>query len=229
MDCCASPESKPAASGRGKFTASDACRLLLIAVIVAMTAANGLLVSSASAAMRRGMAAGGASKPAAGGGAAGGAASSQDAAMLATWDAIRQKGIPAVYGQALGVSYDDPVAAMKILAGFDPYQDVSKLSKAVLKRYTDIGTAISCEYCCGAQTMVFPDGVAACGCAHSAAMRGLARWLLENKPDMSDADILAELVSWKTLFFPEISTKKAIYLANQNKLDLKTFNLNAVR
>lgn len=40
-------------------------------------------------------------------------------------------------------------------------------------------------------------------------MRGLAKYLLTNHPEMTDLEIVNELGKWKVLFFPGIHEKKA--------------------
>ena len=122
-------------------------------------------------------------------------------------------GVPAVYGQALGVSYDDvsasnPKLANEVIQKLSSYES-EELNGEQMARYIKIGSAISCEYCCGADAIIFPNGEAACGCAHSYAMRGLAKYLLINNPEMSDYEILSELGKWKVLFFPGIHEQKA--------------------
>lgn len=77
--------------------------------------------------------------------------------------------------------------------------------------------------------MVFSNGVAACGCAHSMAMRGLTRYLLEAYPDMTDEQILAELVHWKALYFPKDSSKKALSLSKVGPVNLDTYLINNVK
>ena len=134
---------------------------------------------------------------------------------------ILPKGIPDVYGKELGISYDDvsvkdPEKAdstIKKLALFDVNLN---LEGDKLKRYILITNSISCEYCCGAQSITFPDGQPACGCAHSYAMRGLAKYLLTEHPEMSDDTILEELGKWKTLFFPDVMNAKASVLNDQD-------------
>lgn len=60
-------------------------------------------------------------------------------------------------------------------------------------------------------------GEAACGCAHSFAMRGLAKYLLTNHGDeFSDEQILEELAKWKTLFFPTQMNMKAQAMKEKN-------------
>ena|SRR3989344_5006421 len=128
-------------------------------------------------------------------------------------------GVPAVYGKALDVSYDDvsvanPQLADATIAKLAQYED-QELTKVQLDRYITIASAISCEYCCGAKSIIFPNGERACGCAHSFAMRGLAKYLLINNPEMKDEEILAELGKWKVLFFPGIHEQKAKVLEAQ--------------
>ena len=126
---------------------------------------------------------------------------------------IIPKGIPAVYGQELGVKYDDvspnnPELADATIKKLTAYEDKT-LNDAQMDRYIKIGSSISCEYCCGADSIIFSNGQRACGCAHSYAMRGLAKYLLINHPDMTDLQILGELGKWKVLFFPGIHEQKA--------------------
>ena len=126
---------------------------------------------------------------------------------------IIPKGVPAVYGEELGVSYDDvsadnPGLADATIQKLTAYEDM-QLDNATMTRYIRIGGSISCEYCCGAKSIIFTNGQRACGCAHSYAMRGLAKYLLTNHPDMTDIEILSELGKWKVLFFPGIHEQKA--------------------
>lgn len=132
---------------------------------------------------------------------------------------IIPKGVPAVYGAELGVKYDDvspnnPRLADDTIAKLTEYEDM-QLNADEMTRYKKIAGAISCEYCCGAESIIFSNGERACGCAHSYAMRGLAKYLLKNHPDMADEDILSELGKWKVLFFPGIHEAKAQVLESK--------------
>jgi len=139
------------------------------------------------------------------------------------------KGIPDIYGKELGVRYDDVSVndqaktdlTIKKLALFDVNL---KMDGEKLQRYIKITNSISCEYCCGAQAITFPDGQPACGCAHSYAMRGLAKYLLTEHPEMSDENVLEELGKWKTLFFPDVINSKAAVLKEKG-LELSYINL----
>ncbi len=139
---------------------------------------------------------------------------------------IISKGIPAVYGEELGVSYDDVSASNPTLADatiekLSAYEN-KQLTSEQTERYITIGSSISCEYCCGAKAIIFSNGERACGCAHSYAMRGLAKYLLTEHPDMTDEQILSELGKWKVLFFPGIHEQKAQVL-EANGIDSKDY------
>lgn len=117
------------------------------------------------------------------------------------------------YGASAKVSFDNPVQSISVLAG---YENSVTLSDSEMQRYIGIAGQISCEYCCGAPSIIDSKGRAACGCAHSGAMRGLGKWLIKNRPSMSDDAVLEELGKWKTLFFPKDSIKKALLLEANN-------------
>ena len=126
---------------------------------------------------------------------------------------VLPEGTPDIYGNEIGVSFNDvsasnPQLADATMAKLTKYEDM-QLNKERMERYVKIGSSIACEYCCGAKTLVFSNGERACGCAHSYAMRGLAKYLLTKHPEMSDTEILNELGKWKVLFFPGVHEKKA--------------------
>lgn len=160
--------------------------------------------------------------------------------------AVTPTGIPAVYGKELGIAYDDvspndPQKADKTIGVLRSYDEGITLSGQNLERYIAITSQISCEYCCGAKSIIFTKedeqrieeqiqaaiasgkitadqedqyrrkaGEAACGCAHSFAMRGLAKYLITKQgSEFTDDQILEELAKWKTLFFPTQMNSKA--------------------
>lgn len=120
------------------------------------------------------------------------------------------RGIPPVYGAELGVNFDDAAAAIPILSPLEQDARPEKLSGEVLERYIDIGSRISCEFCCTARTLVFRDGRKACACAHSEAMRGIMAHLLTQYPDMSNQQVYNEVAKWKSAFFPGPTVQKAM-------------------
>ena len=132
---------------------------------------------------------------------------------------IIPKGKPAIYGEALEVSYNDVSATNAKLADstitkLSQYENI-ELNGAQMERYINVAGSISCEYCCGAKSIIFEDGKKACGCAHSYAMRGLAKYLITEHPEISNVEVLSELGKWKVLFFPGIHEKKAQVLESQ--------------
>ena len=142
---------------------------------------------------------------------------------------ILPKGIPDIYGKELGISYDDvnvrdPAKADSTINKLALFDEKITLEGEKLQRYILITNSISCEYCCGAASITFPDGQPACGCAHSYAMRGLAKYLLIEHPEMSDGLILEELGKWKTLFFPDVMNAKASVLKDQD-IELNYINI----
>jgi len=111
------------------------------------------------------------------------------------------------YSQGLGVSFDDPIKSLEVIAQLDPAYGRNKiqLTPDEKARYIKIGTipTMGCEYCCGATTAVTKDGRPTCGCKHSWATRGLLAYLVKNYPQLSDDEIMHSLAEWKVMFFPK--------------------------
>lgn len=143
---------------------------------------------------------------------------------------IIPKGVPAIYGKKLGVSYDDVSStdqkkADETIRKLGILDQQITLSGKDLERYIAVASQISCEYCCGVESIIFNNGKAACSCQHSFAMRGLAKYLIKNhKNEFSDDGILEELGKWKTLFFPSQITQKAKVLQKKG-IELNYINL----
>ncbi|MDP2628419.1 MAG: hypothetical protein Q8P15_00800 [Nanoarchaeota archaeon] len=154
--------------------------------------------------------------------------------MIVSASEVIPKGVPSIYGNELGISYDDVSASNQGLADATIRKlgmiDVSEsLEGAELQRYINVlynlENGISCEYCCGARSVIFSDGEPACGCAHSYAMRGLTKYLIKyHGSEFTDEQILEEVGKWKTLFFPGILEAKAEVLKNQG-IELNYINL----
>ncbi len=116
-------------------------------------------------------------------------------------------GVPAIYGEELNISFDEVQDAINKVRVYGPtYGQEGKkivLTGDDLRRYINIGSQTACKYCCGVTTLVREDGTAACGCAHSIMMRGLAAYLIKNHPELSDDQILEELNTWRATYFPK--------------------------
>ncbi len=143
---------------------------------------------------------------------------------------VMPKGVPEIYGKELGVRYDDissadPQKSDAIIAKIGSMDNGIRLSGKDKERYIGVASMIGCEYCCGSESIIFSNGEAACGCAHSFAMRGLAKYLItQHGSEFTDDAILEELGKWKTLFFPDKLTAKAKVL-QQKGIDLNYINL----
>jgi len=145
---------------------------------------------------------------------------------------ILPKGVPAIYGAELGISYDDvdinnaqkANALIAKLVALDDPNPKNSLTADQLKRFLDIGNQIGCEYCCGLGVMVTKDGGRPCECQHSWSMRGIAQYLIKNHPDMTNDQILTEVAKWKTLFFPDNIGQKALVLKEKG-IELNYINL----
>ncbi|MBT3865782.1 hypothetical protein HOF78_01620 [Candidatus Woesearchaeota archaeon] len=127
-------------------------------------------------------------------------------------------GVPKVWGKELDFSYDDidpydPASANAAISMLGNLDRTITLPSDLVERYVQIlfksNGGMSCEFCCGAKSIIFENGSPACGCAHSFAMRGITKYLLINHPDMSDEDILTDVGKLKVLFFPGIHESKA--------------------
>lgn len=145
-------------------------------------------------------------------------------------NSIMPKGEPRIYGPELGVSYDD-VSASDAKKADDTIKKLGvldtsiRLKEAEKARYINIAKNISCEYCCGTDSIITPTGEAACGCAHSYAMRGVAKYLItKHSTEFTDEQILEELSKWKTLFFPTQMSQKAEAL-KENGIEVNYINL----
>ncbi len=120
------------------------------------------------------------------------------------------------YGPAMGISYDDPVNSLNLMAS--SYESLKAKAKqsdpANWQRFLNLATkpvGISCEYCCGIGPVgIDGQGNSRCGCQHNPAVLTLTLWLMQNT-EMSDAEILKEVLKWKALFFP----KNMVELATQ--------------
>lgn len=120
-------------------------------------------------------------------------------------------GVPNIYGPELSVSFDDVQLSINKMKIFDPTYGEQKivLSGNDLERYIAIASKIACEYCCGATGLVQANGEAACGCAHSIAMRGLLAYLItKHGAEYTDDQMLRELARWKGRYFPKQMMKK---------------------
>jgi len=110
------------------------------------------------------------------------------------------------YGQAAGVSFDDPINAQKVLGNFERS---IQLSVEEQTRWEGIVGRFTCDYCCGSPQN--PTIITSCGCAHAKAWRGLGKFLIKTyESKVTDEQILGELSKWKALWYPGPTVKRVI-------------------
>ncbi len=119
------------------------------------------------------------------------------------------------YGEEMGISFDDPVNSMNLLAKTynTVKQDVKQNYPEVWQRYLNLATkpvGISCEFCCGVGPIgITKAGELRCGCAHNPAIQTLTMLLMKDT-NMDDAEILRETLKWKSLWFPRDMVELAL-------------------
>ncbi|HII16543.1 TPA: hypothetical protein HA361_01390 [Candidatus Woesearchaeota archaeon] len=112
------------------------------------------------------------------------------------------------YGEALGVSFDEPVDSLAKLANMfrSLKAEVQKSNPEAFRRYVNLASnpyGVSCEYCCGVGPAgADKNGESKCGCQHNPALLSVTLYLTAYT-DYSDAEVLREVMRWKTLFFPK--------------------------
>lgn len=132
-------------------------------------------------------------------------------------DRIIPTGTP-FYGDE-NISFDKPNESLKFFEMVDAYNGSREYSNTIilegeeLERYNEISPYMYCEFCCG------PVMIENCGCNHSAAYRGIVKYLIKYYGDeLTDDEIIEEQVKWKNLWFQKGAVKKE--LRNLNMEDL---------
>ncbi len=130
------------------------------------------------------------------------------------------------YGQALGVSFDDPVGSLSTLSAMYPglKAEVQKSKPEAWQRFMSLASqpvGISCEYCCGVGPIgITKAGDSACGCQHNPALLSMALYLTAYT-DYNEGEILREVMKWKTLFFPKNMIELGLTVAGKDASQLK--------
>jgi len=110
-----------------------------------------------------------------------------------------------LYGDQAGVSFDDPIKAQNLWAKGRAIQ----LSSGEEQRWSRIVNSFTCDYCCGSPQN--PTIITRCGCAHSAAAQGMAKWFIKNYGNTySDEEIYGEMARWYALWYPGPTIKRIL-------------------
>ena len=110
------------------------------------------------------------------------------------------------YGAEAGVSLDEPVVAQK---KWKTYINGIQLDAPLQQRWSKIVNSFTCDYCCGSPQQ--PTIITRCGCAHSYAAQGMAKWFLKYYGDKySDEEIYGEMARWYAVWYPGPTIKRII-------------------
>ena len=123
-------------------------------------------------------------------------------------NAVIPTGSAGLYGESLGISFDDVTGGLDVLAKLERSIKVTDLSSAQKERFITMATMpyTACEFCCGIGAAGFgrKDGSIACGCAHNLAFSGLSKYILLNhENEYTNEEIFDHIQKWKALFFPK--------------------------
>lgn len=126
-------------------------------------------------------------------------------------------GVPDIYGEELGISFDSADTDVRTLADLERSISFDSLTETQKQRYGEIATTeyTACEYCCGVGSKGFGtvEGKVICGCAHNLGFSGLTKYLLQNHEDeYTNEEIINEVQKWKAVFFPKQTIVKEVQL-----------------
>ncbi|MBI2656777.1 hypothetical protein HYX03_03490 [Candidatus Woesearchaeota archaeon] len=105
-----------------------------------------------------------------------------------------------------GASFDDPLTSQKVWASLLGSRrfgtaNAIQLTPEEEQRWQRLTSVFTCDYCCGGPNSV--TTINRCGCAHSYAWQGMAKFFIKYYPDYTDEQILGEMTKWKGLWYPQ--------------------------
>ncbi len=105
-----------------------------------------------------------------------------------------------------GASFDDPIASQKIwasLLGSSRFGTANaiQLTSEEQQRWKKLTSVFTCDFCCGGPNSV--TTINQCGCAHSFAWQGMAKFFIKYYPQYTDEQILGEMTKWKAIWYPK--------------------------
>ena len=105
-----------------------------------------------------------------------------------------------------GASFDEPIASQKIwasLLGSSRFGTANaiQLTPEEQQRWKKLTGVFTCDFCCGGPNSV--TTINQCGCAHSFAWQGMAKFFIKYYPQYTDEQILGEMTKWKAIWYPK--------------------------
>ena len=105
-----------------------------------------------------------------------------------------------------GASFDDPITSQKVWASLLGSRrfgtgNAIQLTPEEEKRWQRLTSVFTCDFCCGGPNDV--TTIARCGCGHSYAWQGMAKFFVKYYPQYTDEQILGEMTKWKAIWYPQ--------------------------
>jgi len=124
-----------------------------------------------------------------------------------------------------GATFDDPLTSQKVWAGLLGSRrfgtaNTIQLTPEEEQRWKKLTSVFTCDFCCGGPNSVTTIGH--CGCAHSYAWQGMAKFFIKYHPQYSDEQILGEMTKWKALWYPKGMIQDYLVYTGQQSPDTLT-------
>jgi len=105
-----------------------------------------------------------------------------------------------------GATFDDPITSQKVwasLLGSRRFgtENAIQLTPEEEERWKKVVSVFTCDYCCGGPNSV--TTINRCGCAHSYAWQGMAKFFIKYYPQYTDEQVMGEMTKWKGLWYPQ--------------------------
>lgn len=124
-----------------------------------------------------------------------------------------------------GATFDDPITSQKVWASLLGSRrfgtaNAIQLTPEEEQRWQKLTSVFTCDFCCGGPKSVTTINV--CGCAHSYAWQGMAKFFIKYYPQYTDEQILGEMTKWKGLWYPQGMIQDYLVYTGQQSADILT-------
>ncbi|MBI4452399.1 hypothetical protein HY637_03145 [Candidatus Woesearchaeota archaeon] len=124
-----------------------------------------------------------------------------------------------------GATFDDPITSQKVwasLLGSRRFgtENAIQLTPEEEQRWNRIVSVFTCDFCCGGPNSV--TTINRCGCAHSYAWQGMAKFFIKYYPQYTDEQIMGEMTKWKGLWYPQGMIQDYLVFTGQQLADILT-------
>lgn len=124
-----------------------------------------------------------------------------------------------------GATFDDPLTSQKVWAGLLGSRrfgtaNTIQLTPEEEQRWKKLTSVFTCDFCCGGPNSV--TTINRCGCAHSFAWQGMAKFFIKYYPQYTDEQILGEMTKWKAIWYPKGMIQDYLVYTGQASADILT-------